>query len=78
MPSVFASECIVTDECRICTSSDKDQIEQCAETGKVEYVTCAPAQTPNDDDAQSKWLVKGLAFPDYRVIVSRRVKSFPM
>ena len=68
LPSILASECIVTDECRICTSSDKDQIEQCAETGKVEYVTCAPAQQSNDDDAQSKWIVEVLACPGYRVL----------
>jgi hypothetical protein len=54
LPSTLASECIVTDDCRVCTSSDKDQIEQCAETGKVEYVTCAVSQRANDDDAQSK------------------------
>lgn len=32
--------CDITSECRMCSTSDKESIEQCDKTGKIEVVTC--------------------------------------
>jgi hypothetical protein len=42
--------CTVTDECRDCTSNDREQIDRCEETGKVERVTCISDKDHDDEE----------------------------
>ena len=49
--------CKVTTECKLCSSSDKDSIDECHLTGKVEVLTCTTTSTtvlPNHDDSDDQ------------------------